>query len=220
MSKERDHLPPVDAVSDWWACVACGIERTDAEPTEERDGGCHHLDRCPNCGDDRMPEARTDHDEPTGCPPDRSAEPLTRELADRFWSYVHKTDGCWLWTGGLMNKGYGTFWAGRSLRAHRVAYELCIGPIPEGLTLDHLCRVRRCVNPAHLEPVTIRENVMRGEGITAALAARDYCVNGHPLTGDNLRIDAHGHRRCRTCGRAKQAAYKARRVAEGSWQSR
>lgn len=57
------YLLPVDAVSDWWACVACGIERTDAEPTEERDGGCHHLDRCPNCGDDRTPEARTDHDD-------------------------------------------------------------------------------------------------------------------------------------------------------------
>ena len=117
MSKERDHLPPVDAVSDWWACVACGIERTDAEPTEERDGGCHHLDRCPNCGDDRMPEARTDHDEPTGRPPDRSAEPLTREsvrlLYDERDAAVERAEPCdkCKGSGGVqVTRAYGYEW--------------------------------------------------------------------------------------------------------------
>ena len=148
------------------------------------------------------------------------AEPLTREQEGRFWERVNKTRQCWLWTGAITNKGYGTFSTVRTLRAHRVAYELCVGAIPEGLTLDHLCRNRACVNSAHLEPVTNKQNVLRGEGITAALAARDCCASGHPLSGENVRIDASGHRRCRACGRAKQAAYKARRVAEGTWLSR
>lgn len=86
------------------------------------------------------------------------------DLASRFWLRVHKTDDCWLWTSTL-RRGYGRFWIapGRFVPAHRFAYELLVGPIPEGLELDHLCRNPACVNPAHLDPVTHRENVRRGK---------------------------------------------------------
>lgn len=84
----------------------------------------------------------------------------------QFWEKVNKTDSCWLWTGGV-GRGYGIFYRGADRGgsftvAHRYAYEALVGPIPAGLTLDHLCRVRGCVNPAHLEPVTQAENVRRG----------------------------------------------------------
>lgn len=104
-------------------------------------------------------------------------------------------NGCWLWTGWKHNSGYGyvNLWPGPApIRVHRYVYEQLIGPIPDGLVLDHLCRVRHCVNPAHLEPVTRGENVRRGA------AVRDTCKNGHPWTGD---VDHRGHRKCLACRR-------------------
>jgi len=85
----------------------------------------------------------------------------------RFWSSIVKTDSCWLWIGTVNSTGYGYFQTGgrgtKKARAHRYAYEFLVGPIPKGLVLDHLCRVKICVNPEHLQPVTQRENVLRGE---------------------------------------------------------
>lgn len=87
----------------------------------------------------------------------------SRPLSERFWSKVEKTDSCWLWRGAAAGGGYGHLLVdGRFVQAHRYAYETLIGPIPEGLELDHLCRVRRCVRPEHLEPVTRGENIRRG----------------------------------------------------------
>ncbi len=81
----------------------------------------------------------------------------------RFWMKVNFTDTCWLWNAHLDREGYGGFSVGgMSVPAHRWAYEFCVGPIPDGLTIDHLCRVHNCQNPDHLEPVTRRENVRRG----------------------------------------------------------
>jgi hypothetical protein len=94
----------------------------------------------------------------------RSQPPQPRQsLADRFWSKVDRSGPCWLWTGGTSNAGYGHFHPTKrqGKGAHRVAYELVRGPIPEGLELDHLCRVVTCVNPDHLEPVTHAENMRR-----------------------------------------------------------
>lgn len=86
--------------------------------------------------------------------------PLTR--AERFWSKVEKTDGCWLWTSTTNENGYGRFSIKRRfVSAHRLAYEMTVGPIPDGLTIDHLCRVRSCVRPEHLEAVTLQENCLR-----------------------------------------------------------
>lgn len=82
---------------------------------------------------------------------------------DRFWSKVNKTDSCWIWTATLYDSGYGRFrYNNKWNKAHRIAYNFLVGEIPEGLELDHLCRVRCCVNPDHLEPVTHRENMVRG----------------------------------------------------------
>ncbi len=136
----------------------------------------------------------------------------------RFWRYVDKNDsGCWLWTASLNKWGYGQLYAG-SLNgkrltpfiAHRFSYQLNVGPIPEGLDLDHLCRVRSCVNPDHLEPVTRRENIVRGIGFCAENAKKTHCANGHPYDDENTRITKNGWRRCSACNRenARKHAWK------------
>lgn len=104
--------------------------------------------------------------------------------------------GCWLWTASVNEKGYGAFKLnGKAVSAHRFAYEAFVGPIPEGLHIDHLCRVPCCVNPTHMEPVTSRENRLRGkDGNTK----KTHCPKGHPYSGDNLYV-RNGRRHCRAC---------------------
>ena len=101
-----------------------------------------------------------------------------KTVEERFWGKVNKNapNGCWEWTAGLFGNGYGHFWTSvRWVGAHRWAYEALVGPIPEGLELDHLCSNRKCVNPAHLEPVTHKENTLRGEGLAAQNAKKQAC---------------------------------------------
>lgn len=144
---------------------------------------------------------------------------MTQAPLDRFWKYVEKSaapGGCWLWTGGKDKRGYGFFWSGsQGVRAYRWAFEHLVGPVPPGMHLDHLCRVTGCVNPAHLEIVTPRENIMRGSGVAAKYAARTHCAAGHPLSGENLTTttDRRGYtkRVCRTCSSGWSASYRARR---------
>lgn len=126
----------------------------------------------------------------------RSLEDL-RSLEHLFWAKVDRSGECWLWTAYTMPNGYGTW---RQTLAHRVAYELSIGPIPDGLQLDHLCRVRNCVRPDHLEPVTCRENLLRGDTITARCVAATHCPHGHPYDEANTyRSPTNGSRSCRAC---------------------
>jgi hypothetical protein len=118
---------------------------------------------------------------------------------------------CWLWTGWLDRAGYGLVMDDCKKRAaHRVAYELHRGEIPEGLTIDHLCRVPRCVNPDHLEAVTMGENVRR-----AGPATKTHCKNGHPFNEANtyLRVNRSngGKRQCRECSRLASAALRAKK---------
>lgn len=109
-------------------------------------------------------------------------------------------NGCIIWPLRQTKNGYGHSNKGRSsVVAHRLAYENQVGPIPDGLTLDHLCRNRLCVNPEHLEPVTQRENNLRGNSVSGINHRKTQCKHGHPLRGDNLHIDAKGHRRCLDC---------------------
>ena len=119
----------------------------------------------------------------------------------RFWTRVQKTDGCWIWKASTESNGYGCILIRRKAQvAHRLAYEWTKGPIPEGKELDHLCRNRRCVNPDHLEPVTCRENILRGNAPSAKQARQTHCKRGHPLFGSNLYLEPNGRRRrCRQC---------------------
>lgn len=138
-----------------------------------------------------------------------------RSADERFWEKVEKIpfDSCWRWTSELDHKGYGKFWDGsRKVMAHRWAYERVIGPIPEDLTIDHLCRVRDCVNPSHLEPVTGRENTGRGIGPSARAIRENICIQGHDYTPENTlwktkRGGTTLFRECRACrGRRRSRA--------------
>lgn len=130
----------------------------------------------------------------------------------RFWSKVDISSECWMWTAGRFDKGYGAFWLkerNQNIHAHIVAYWLLVGPVPEGLELDHICRNRACVNPNHLEPVTGRINLLRGETLAARFAAQTHCVHGHPF--DDANTLCIGNKRyCRACAREKQRRYRAR----------
>lgn len=140
----------------------------------------------------------------------RHGDPLInqRDAAYRFWSKVDRvadTELCWLWRSSLSRDGYGRFYVDgrrstrRRVQAHRFAYEDVVGPIPEGLTLDHLCRMRSCVNPYHLEPVTNRENIQRG----VVIRAPSHCPQGHAYDTANTRFRPDGRRRCAECYRIR-----------------
>lgn len=138
------------------------------------------------------------------------------DASSRFFAKVNKTSGCWLWTASK-RRGYGAFYfEGRHWAAHRWAYEHLVGPIPAGLQLDHLCRVPACVNPNHLEPVTGRVNLLRGDTFQAANARKTRCVNGHPFSPENTYIIKDGKRACRTCRREAMYRYRARYGRTGS----
>lgn len=139
---------------------------------------------------------------------------LTERDIERFWSKVIRGDGCWTWSGAHFTMtGYAIFnkkmddgvW--RPTVAHRVAYEIAVGPIPDGLVIDHLCRNRGCVNPQHMEPVSRGENVLRGESQSARQARQTHCIHGHEFTPENTyrRPGAPNKRDCRVCMRRREA---------------
>ena len=122
---------------------------------------------------------------------------------------VEITDSCWLWHGTCSSEGYARFYTGQNdlgrstyQYVHRLSFELFKGQIEDGLEIDHLCRVRNCINPEHMEVVTRSVNVLRGIGPPALNARKDHCIHGHPLSGDNLRVQ-NRKRWCRECDRLK-----------------
>lgn len=132
------------------------------------------------------------------------------ETRSRLLRAVVERNGCWIWPNAPDSDGYPIVKVGgRSRRAHRLFYEMLVGPIPDGLQLDHLCRVRNCVNPEHLEPVTCRENVQRG--LKGRLLT--HCRNGHEFSSDNTYVTPDGSRTCRECQRASVRKYRARRAS-------
>jgi hypothetical protein len=138
-----------------------------------------------------------------------TADDIRPSAEERFWSKVDKTDGCWFWTAYRDRNGYGKFGvggrAGGMVSAHRVAYEMVVGPIPAGLVLDHLCRNPGCVRPDHLDPVTHAENCRRGvaaEVNRARQRAVTHCPQGHPYDEENTSYKKTGARRCKACARA------------------
>ena len=128
-------------------------------------------------------------------------------------------EACWLYPGYLDRNGYARLRVRtpdgyRMLRVHRMIYEHLVGPIPEGLELHHRCETPACCNPAHLEPVTHRDNLLRGNGWPGVNARKTHCLHGHPFDEANTLVTPDGRRQCRACGRASSAAY-ARRQREG-----
>ncbi len=126
---------------------------------------------------------------------------ITIPLELRFWEKVDKQKDCWIWTGAKSPAGYGKIYIGNSfVGAHRISYELAKGKIPEGLTIDHLCKNPSCVNPYHLEAVTMKENVLRGTSPAAKESKQTHCKRGHPLFGSNLWVDKKNNKRhCKEC---------------------
>lgn len=118
---------------------------------------------------------------------------------------------CWRWP-GAKSHGHGQIYVERKMRyVHRVSYEEFVGSIPEGMVLDHLCRVRDCFNPSHLEPVTIKENTMRGDTITARHAKKTHCLSGHPYSKENTYRPPNGGRGCRACRKIARQKYQGTR---------
>lgn len=146
----------------------------------------------------------------------------TRPIGDRFWSKVnkngpvHPTLGteCWVWERAVhVTTGYGWFCGEKALGtnwAHRVAWMLSRGPIPKCMTIDHLCGNKLCVNPGHLEVVTLRVNILRGNGCFAINARKTHCVRGHELAGANLRMNG-SWRTCRACARDRSREKRKQR---------
>lgn len=139
----------------------------------------------------------------------------TPDEVQRFMDKVDTSGDCWPWTAATDRQGYSRFNIRRGKRnvmvyAHRYSYEHFVGPIPDGLQIDHLCRVRACVNPSHLEAVTGRINVLRGGTITARNAAKTHCPQGHEYTPENT-YTSRGWRECRPCSIARAAQSQARK---------
>jgi hypothetical protein len=148
-----------------------------------------------------------------------------RPPEDRFWDKVNKAPGqgpggdCWEWQGSLDAYGYGRFGHGKrwgTTAAHRISYFVLVGAIPRGLQIDHLCRVRHCVNPVHLEPVTSQVNTLRGNSVQAANAAKTHCEHGHEFTVNNTYWSRGRWRKCRTCHRIQNRTRRARAAIGGT----
>lgn len=147
----------------------------------------------------------------------------TRE--EKIWARVNKNGPvpdfspelgpCWIWTGNIEEQGYGVYpsGSGSTVKAYRLIYEMIEGEIPKGLQPDHLCRVRACVNPDHLEPVTKKENVLRGFGPTAINARKTHCIHGHEFSKENTLVLPNGNRQCRMCSRERNRLYHIRKKA-------
>ena len=126
-------------------------------------------------------------------------------LPERFWAKIRLDEsGCWLWTGARQSRGYGS-WSmdGRRQSVHRITYQSFVGAIPDGLTIDHLCRTKPCCNPAHLEVVTVAENVRRARSSPITHCRR----RGHPLTPETVYVNKRGQRSCKECHRERGKGY-------------
>lgn len=129
---------------------------------------------------------------------------------------VNPETGCWEWQGWRNHAGYARAkFAGETqvLRLHRRTYAAVHGEIPDGMTIDHLCRVRHCINPVHLEAVSQRENALRGNTVNAANLAKTHCLRDHPFDEQNTYRYPDGRRGCRACMAIARAAYQARRAS-------
>ena len=138
--------------------------------------------------------------------------PMTskRKPLDRFLSKIDPAPGpCWMWVGSRNAKGYGQFFDGKTVKAHRWAYQFFVGPIPKGLVIDHTCRVPSCVRPDHLRVLSNRTNILIGSGPPALNRRKTHCPQGHEYDERNTLITKDG-RHCRACIRDRSAARRRR----------
>lgn len=141
----------------------------------------------------------------------RALAEAMKRLPTRIRRKIVLVGECWVWTGSRKGSGYGQVWIDNAVRAaHRVIWEMLRGPIPSGLTMDHLCRQKPCVNPSHLEPVTLLENIMRSDTITAIYARRNTCSRGHNYQEMGTVRDKGGKRRCYKCTAIHRATARAK----------
>lgn len=147
---------------------------------------------------------------------------LAPDAEARFWAKVNRNapNGCWEWTAAQDGHGYGQLQlravSKTPIKAYRLAYEMFVEIVPEGMTIDHLCRNTLCVNPEHMQAVTMRTNILRSDGVSARHARKTECINGHPFTPENTYCPpGRVHRMCRACIKARKQspAYKAREAA-------
>lgn len=144
---------------------------------------------------------------------------MSRALPERILNKfdVVESTGCWAWNASMYPNGYGQVWNGhRTEQAHRVVYRLLCSEIASGLEVDHICRNRACVNPAHLRLVSHRENMRCSDAVMGLNARKTHCKRGHLLAGDNLKLQANGSRNCKTCLRLLARNSRIRRLANGN----
>ncbi len=205
------------------ACKFCGDSFTTRLAYVKRGGGIYCSVLCRNRGIGKQARLGRKPVAPKAPTPEQLARrkklfpsnvfSISKEREARFWLNVDKTsspDGCWLWTGYIANSGYATLSiGGKSVLGHRVSAFLHGIIAPAGHVIDHICRNRACVNPAHLRVATLRQNACENSISPARFhAQKSHCKNGHPLTGDNLMLTAY-QRRCRACDAIWSASYRA-----------
>jgi len=141
-------------------------------------------------------------------------------MEQRFWDKVKKTRGCWIWLGSRRCGGYGELWdkrIGKTRPAHYISHELHKGPVPKGLTIHHTCKNPPCVNPKHLQVMTMRENILINDSPVGKNSRKTHCPKGHPYSPENTFHYKKMHRQCRTCKRDRDNERSRRNKSTESW---